>query len=64
MQKVTITAIHKDDAFYPLRDEMIGVTGIVQGRIVSTGDKWYNLTIKTYRGEEITFAYCQFEKVG
>ena len=59
---ITITALHKEDAWYPMRAEIIGTTGKVQGRIINTGDEWYNLTIVTERGEELGFAFCQFEK--
>ena len=60
---VKITAIHPLDAWYLMRDDVIGLTGEVASRITSTGDKWYGFTF-LYRGQEIGFAYCQFEKVG
>jgi len=61
--RVRITAVHKEDAWYPLRDEVIGLVGETDGRIISTGDEWYNLTMETERGELVCFFHCQFEEV-
>ena len=58
---ITITAIHPQDAWYTCRDELIGLTGAHVGRITHTADNWYQLTF-VYRGQEITFMYCQFQK--
>lgn len=57
---IRITDIHKEDAWYGYRDEVIGMTGKVVGRIIDMGS-WYNLTMITSNGEEIGFAFCQFE---
>jgi hypothetical protein len=57
---IQITNLHKEDAWYPYRDEIIGLQGETVGRVVSTGDSWYNLTFITPGNQEIGFAFCQF----
>jgi hypothetical protein len=59
---IRITAVHPLDAWYLMRDELIGLNGEIGSRITSTGDKLYAFTFM-YRGQEIAFMYCQFEKV-
>ena len=57
---IQITAVHKDDAWFPYRDEVIGLIGETEGRVISMGDTWYNLTFITPGNQEIGFAFCQF----
>lgn len=63
MTRLTITRIHPADAWYPERDEVIGLSGTLKGRIMSAGDKWYSFTIVTTWGDEIAFMYAQFERM-
>ena len=61
--EIKITAVHPQDAWYEMRSEFDGITGMaMRGSIVQTADEWYSLTF-VYRGQEIAFMYCQFEKV-
>jgi hypothetical protein len=57
---VKITAVHPLDAWYNMRYEFDGLVGMTKGKITQTADEWYGLTF-VYRGQEITFMYCQFE---
>lgn len=56
---ITITAIRPDDAYYPDRDDFIGLT-IKPERIEQCGDKWYS--IEFTHGEPVKLAACQFVK--
>jgi hypothetical protein len=61
--KIQITDIHKDDAWFSYRDEIIGLIGETKGRIVDMGS-WYNLTFITSEQQELGFAFCQFIVIG
>ena len=58
---VTITALHPSDAYYPDREDFIGLT-VDASRIESCGDEWYS--VEFWHGEPVKLVACQFYRVG
>lgn len=58
---ITITALHPSDAYYPDREDFIGLQ-VEPERIESCGDEWYS--VEFWHGEPVKLAACQFDRVG
>jgi hypothetical protein len=61
MTKVKITKIHKRDAWYDNRDEVLGLVGYATG-IYETGHNLYSFDFK-WNGLSINFMYAEFEAI-
>jgi len=61
MVKIKITKIHKYDAYYNDRDEIVGCIGFAEN-IENTGHGWYSFDFR-YDGQWHRFMYADFEQV-
>lgn len=60
---IRIVALHTSDAYYPDRDELIGVVGKAHG-IVMVGHHWYAFDfVPNHLRTPIHLACANFEKV-
>jgi len=57
--KVKITSIHKSDAWYNERDEVIGIVGYASN-IYAIANYWFSFDLK-YHGQELSFSCASFE---
>lgn len=57
--KIKITRVHPKDAYYPERDEVIGLIGYA-GNISNTGHEWYSFDF-IWRGQCLSFMFADFE---